>query len=55
MNKAEKAAQMLAWAKEKYPKREIKRGKVWVDANLQVARSWLAKAISKEHKERNQK
>lgn len=52
MSKAEQAARMLAVAMEKQP-RQSKRGKVWVDATLQVTRSWLKKVVSKEHQERN--
>lgn len=53
MSKVEQAAKMLAMAKERQPKRQSKRGKVWVDATLQVDRSWLARVVSKEHQERN--
>lgn len=53
MSKVEQAAKMLAMAKERQPKRQSKRGKVWVDATLQVDRSWLAGAVIKEHRERN--
>jgi len=53
MSKAEQAAQMLAAAKERQPRRQSKRGKVWVDSTLQVARSWLKKVVSKEHQERS--
>jgi len=55
MSKSEQAAQMLAAAKERQPRRQSGRGKVWVDSTLQVTRSWLKKVISKEHQERIKK
>lgn len=38
---------------ENQPKRQTraKRGKVWVDSTLQVTKSWLRKAVIKEHKD----
>lgn len=53
MSKTERAAQMLAMAIEKQPKRQAKRGKFWIDETLQVNKSWAAKLVLAEHKSRS--
>lgn len=51
MNKIKQAESMLVMAQEKQPRQQTLRGKIWVDATLQVQRSWLRGAVIAEHKD----